>query len=78
MNASIRAKTEKRIENKWITAEESIKTAKAEADEINTATIFTAECEKSRMKAEARRRDKNIIWKTEHIKATNERETSNM
>ena len=58
---SIRAKTKKRIENRWNTAEESIEIVKAEADEINTVVIFTAECEKSRTKAEARRRDKNII-----------------
>jgi len=75
---SIRVKTEKRIENRWTTAEKNIKTAKAEADETNTAIIFIAECEKSRMKAEARRKDKNIIWKTEHAKATNKRETSSM
>ena len=61
MSASTEAKMKKRIENRWTTTEESIKTAKAEADEINTAAIFTAECEKSRTKAEARKRDKNII-----------------
>ncbi len=66
----------KRIENRWITTEENIKIAKAEADKTNTAVIFTAEYEKSRIKAEARKKDKNIIWKARHIKATNKRETS--
>jgi len=75
---STEAKTEKRIENRWTTAEESIETAKAEADETNTAAIFTAECEKSRMKAEVRRRDKDIIWKVRCAKAMNERGTSSM
>ena len=73
---STEAKTEKKIENKWTTAEESIETAKAEAGETNTAAIFTAECEKSRMKVWVRRRDKSIIWKAEHAKAMNKRETS--
>ena len=58
---SIEVKIKKRIENKWITAEKSIKTIKVRADETNTAAIFTAECEKSRMKVRVRRRDKNII-----------------
>ena len=75
---SIEVKIEKRIENRWTTAEESIEITKAEADETNTAAIFTAECEKSRTKAEARRRDKSIIWKAEHAKVMNKRETSNM
>ena len=75
---SIRAKSEKRIENRWTTAEKSIKIVKVRADETNTAIIFTAECEKSRIKAEARRRDKNIIWKTRYIKTMNKRETSSM
>jgi len=73
---SIRTKIEKKIENKWTTTEESIKITKAEADEINIIIIFIIEYEKSRTKAEARRRDKNIIWKTEYIKAMNEKETS--
>ena len=66
----------KKIENRWTTAEESIETAKAEAGETNTAAIFTAECKKSRTKTEARRKDKRIIWKAEHAKAKNKRETS--
>ena len=61
MNASTEAKTEKRIENKWTTTEENIETAKAKADKTNTVIIFTAECEKNRIKAEARKRDKSII-----------------
>ena len=75
---SIRVKIKKKIGNRWTTAEESIETAKAEADETNTAAIFTAECEKSRMKVRAKRRDKSIIWKAEHTKAMNKRETSSM
>ena len=66
----------KRIENRWTTAEESIETAKAEADETNTTAIFTAECEKSRMKVKVRKRNKGIIWKAGCAKAMNERETS--
>ena len=75
---SIEAKTEKRIENRWTTAEESIETAKVRADETNTAAIFTAESDESRTKIKMRRRDKNIIWKAECTKAMNERETSSM
>ena len=48
----------KKIENRWTITEKNIEIIKAEADEINTAVIFTAECEKSRTKAKARRRKK--------------------
>ena len=78
MSASTEVKMKKRIENRWTTAEESIETAKVKADETNTAAIFTAGYEKSRTKAEVRRRDKSIIWKVRHAKAMNERETSSM
>ena len=78
MSASTKAKTEKKIENRWITIKENIKIVKTEADETNTVIIFTAECEKSRIKVKARKRNKNIIWKVRHIKIMNERETSSM
>ena len=75
---SIEVKMKKRIENRWTTAEESIETAKVEADETNITAIFTAKCKKNRTKAEVRRKNKSIIWKTEHIKTTDARETSSM
>ena len=68
----------KRIENKWTTTEKSIKTAKVRADKTNTAIIFTAECEKSRMKVRVKKRDKSIIWKIRYTKAINERKTLSM